>query len=855
MRIRDIVQSFRNTVRKVFFLRRFNPFDKQGRRALINQLKNRGIRAVEKVEIDLDSEKKSREQKEEKRKLEEFLTEVKLEISPYPEYPCLENNPLICSHSQKYLDKFRDGKYCPKCAFPFPLKSYQEIQGRKGLYQITNLIGYRAQGRLYQCLKNDQYIVIIKEYLFPKKYFPNSADIQPRQETFVRVGNPKLADGILRDFRLILPQEAISDEAKERCYLITNELGKLPTLKSYLKTNNLMKEEQIIRLLDQVLQSLEFLHGQKFLFANGIVEKGIIHGNINSDSLLIKDNKNNFFVYLSDFFLWENLFNPSFLATNQLEVQDDLVKLGYVCLYALLGKKINHPSQMPSPQREPKWQQIDLNVRTFIGKLISSQFKSATEARRSLKNLSLTQAKKLDHKTKIKPEEKSRKKNLWWLLALALLLGLGGIVWRLLTRPSVKTVQKQPIVKYIANIINVPEGEYKFAITDKKFDYQFNRFVEAFVAGNRYYKYAVGTANYVFLGEGIIEEDQQFIGHIQAEIKQENFATTFAPIFVNDNEEAAQKIIDFQADFAIISDLKNQAECDEKSINNNQLKICPIVYDALVVFVPFSTYEKSLHEALEGQISFEQLRDIYLGRITKWNQLSENAPNIDIKPFIPEDPVAVEFFEQQILENNPRYLEQFRARIGRGFSNNNIEQKDTITKDQNQCNTINLMKKSFNNAVGFADENENNSSDSTPCETREKYGGISFGILSKTFQNFPQCEIYPLALKTTENSAPIQLVKTKNNSALKDALDDCNKEQLYLDENLFWSQQQEETYPLIFTLAVMYPDLKKREDVFNNHYQMGEKFVKILKTEEAQCWLREAQLIPLQPLKNCENLL
>lgn len=839
MQIRDIIQSVKN---KLTQINRFNIFNDQGRKAIANQLQNRGIKSLENINISLDSEQKTVNQQQESQETSEVLTAINIDVLPYPKYDCLQKNPLICSHSQQYLDKFPAGKYCPKCAFPFPLKIQEKITGRKGLYQIENRLNYRNQGRLYQAIKNDNYKVIIKEYLFPKKYFPNPADIKPRQETFIRLGNLQLTDGILRDFRLILPQEAISDLEQERCYLITDELGNLPNLKEYLKTNNLMTQKQIVRFLDQVLQSLEFLHQQKFLLANGVIKNGLIHGNISPESLLIKsENNNNFFIYLCDFYLWENLFDSASFSASTLEPKDDLISLGYVCLYALIGKKISEPSQIPSLKNDPKWQKIDLNLRAFIGKLINSEFTTAKEARKGLKNLSLDKAKNIDNNKGVKPPLKPIKRNFWGLFALFSFLGLGGIIWYLFYINSVKTIKYEPMVKYISNIINIAEGRYKIAIPNSKF----NDLVDTSIIEENY---NIGTPSYVFLGEGIVEQNTKFIDYIQTQINQNNIPITFEPIYIGNKEDAENKINTFEADFAIISDLKKQPECENENLGNNQFNTCSIAYDGIVVFVPFSTYKKSLHKALEGQITLAELRDIYLGKITKWNQLRENAPDIDIKILIPDEPMAIAIFEQEVLKNNSRDIKKFRERL----SENKIEQKDTLIKDENKCNTISLMKQAFNNSVGFVDENNKSKSDSIQCQSSEKYGAISFGILSKTFQNFPQCEIYPLALKTDENSAPIQLIKTKDNSNLDNALANCDKEKLFIDEDVF---RREEKYPLSFTLAILYPVFdENNNDLFNNHYHMGEKFAKMMKTEEAQCWLKESQLIPLQPLKNCDDL-
>jgi serine/threonine protein kinase len=826
MRIKEIVNFARN---KVTRFNQFNPLTRQGRQSFVNLFRNKAIRSVE--EFDISQAKKEKKELEKK---VEFVTEIGLDVSPYVEYKCLESNPLICSHAQQYLDRFPKGRFCPKCSFPFPLKINRELQGKKGKYRIEKLVGYRHQGRLYQALKNDQDLVIIKEYLLPQKCFPNSEDIQQRQYSFMGVANFQLAEGISRDFRLVIPQEAITDSAEQKCYLITDERGSFTSLKVYLQHHPLMTEKQIIRLIDQVLQSLEFLHQQKLLLANGMIEEGIIHGNISAESLLIRGENNQFFVYLSDWGFWENLFSDSPYSST-FNPLVDLVDLGYVCLYALLGRKITDPSQLPNPNTDKKWREVDLSLRTFISKLVTQQFQTAASARKSLRDLSLNKNKIAPEIKPISTPTKKSKKWLWWLLFLAMLFGLPFLYRFLITSPS-ESLKESPLVKYISNITNTPSGTFTYAIPRSKYSYDFDRYISE-------PNYNIGTASYVFLGKGIIQENIALIEHIQNQI-QENILINFKYIQVDDRESAQEQIKNFQADFAIISEPNKFAQCESGEQRNEDFNNCTIAYDGIVVFVPFSTYSQSLHKALQGKITFSQLRDIYLGKITKWNELVENAPSIEIKLMIPEDPIAVEIFENQVLQKSA-LIERFRNNIKTG----KIEPKDTLIQDKNQCNTINYMKASFNNAVGFSEEKGDVITSANLCQTSDKNGAISFGILSKTFQNFPQCEVYPLALIPDNSETPIQLIKTIDNSNINNALENCAKEKLVMDENLFRKQE----YPLAFTLSILYPVTKTENDVFDPRYHIGEKFAKIMVTEEAQCWLQQAQLIPLQPLKYCDS--
>ena len=124
-------------------------------------------------------------------------------------------------------------------------------------------MGTRGWGRLYSGLHlKDKQPVVIKEYLLPKRCF-NAEETFSRKESFKRIGGVNLADGRVQNFRVLNTWEAIADEKGERCYLITKDVGPKQTVREYLREKGAMTPNRVRELLNQALQTLEFLHSHK----------------------------------------------------------------------------------------------------------------------------------------------------------------------------------------------------------------------------------------------------------------------------------------------------------------------------------------------------------------------------------------------------------------------------------------------------------------------------------------------------------------------------------------------------------------------------------------------------------------
>jgi serine/threonine protein kinase len=198
------------------------------------------------------------------------------------------------------------------------------------------------------------------------------------------------AGDFVNDYRLM--SKAIADEKGERCYLISQRIEASQTLSQYLQQNGKMTASQVREILNQTLQTLEFLHSQKIRFPSNQVKQGIAHGNINLDSVLIKSTSNQqFYIYLCDLAIWENLFIPPAIVQPALAQQErDLESLGLVAFYLLAGRTSDYASNQPlDPKDNQQWSTTDVHLKQFIEQLIglSTPFSNAEAARQALMQL------------------------------------------------------------------------------------------------------------------------------------------------------------------------------------------------------------------------------------------------------------------------------------------------------------------------------------------------------------------------------------------------------------------------------------------------------------------------------------
>ncbi|GBE91065.1 substrate-binding domain-containing protein [Nostoc cycadae] len=686
----------------------------------------------------------------------------------YRKYRCWMGNPLGCEWPKKTLEQNPTAKTCQNCGFPGIIPPKTEFRGYKGRYRIDSYIGNRGLGRLYQGIQlTDQQPAIIKEYLLPQQAF-NAEETRDRKQAFERLAGLNLADGRIQDIRLNFPWDAIADPVAERCYLVTNgNIDAYPTLRTYLTNNNqAMSERDVYRVLDQVLQTLQFLHGQKFSLPTGQIQQGIAHGNINLDSLLIMADTKEFFIHLSDLALWENLFDLSTKKNIIPTVAKDLVDLGYVAFYLLAGNTLDADID---PKKEQYWQSVTPDFKAFLFKLLGldTPFNYAEEARQAL--LNIYQA--LPRQVLIINAKSENKKNKFYrpsILILSILASLflvGIISWLIQKFKYQESVVEEPVVCCLKSVTGVPAGKFNYS-GEQDSTWSFIR----------------GQKNLILQNKPLEEKLKESQPQLQLSYQEKDGI-----------DQVIANVQSSKTDFAIANMLEQFSP---------ELKHQVFAYDALVVFVAFSysKREQSLPKALNGQISIEQVQDLYTGKITNWNQLKgRNLPNLPVKLYIPNNAESIRIFEHRILKSESA-INAFHS-----LKNSTIN----ITS----LSTINMLQQVLSDFE------------------KEATGSIGFATLS---QVFGQCSAYPLAI-ADGNKPAVQTLVQDNDKSIDPNTDLCDDKGSYKPNTKVFTTG---SYLLSYPLVVLYPGDNSRPPI-------GQKFAEMLRTTEVQQILEKAGLVPL----------
>ncbi|MEH1894511.1 MAG: substrate-binding domain-containing protein [Nostoc sp.] len=694
----------------------------------------------------------------------------------YQEYPCSYNSPLSCDRPFQTAQQIKGAKFCLECGFPATLPQEAEIKGNQGTYQIASFIGVRGLGRLYSGIQlKDKQPVIIKEYLLPNRSF-NESETQKRKDTFKRVGGVSLADSRIQNFRLVETKEAIADEKGERCYLITQEIESSQTLGKYLIEKGAMTSLDVREVLNQGLQTLQFLHTQKLRFPSNQTQLGITHGNINLDSTLIKVEKNQkFSIYFCDLAIWENLFIPPIIQPAPARPEQDLESLGLLAFYLWAGRTINFLSNQPlDPRDNQQWPDTDSHLKQFIYRLIGLEtpFENAETARQALLQLPKEdRGNSSVRSTASQVIEKPLPMPLILLGILALLLLCGGILYWLLGKKTDNPNQYilwSRLVRNFSEVPNVPSGQFTYTgEKDSTWSFVLTQSVDNSRLGDlltRPKPDATATFNY----ESVLSSN------------------------INNPIKSIEEVQTSKKDFAITSLADNITD---------KLTKRQVAYDGLLVFVAFNKRDSNLANALGGQINIEQLRQIYTGKITNWQQISPKLPNLTVKPFAPTEPEAISKFKEIILKNAPQDEALFTAKVT----------KLDTTKTQNQIRSETLEGRTT--------------------------GIISFGIISKTSS---QCTGYPLAIADGKKSAIQPLFQRRDRRSINPSDDLCQHDDYYVDVTTFQS------YPLGYPIFVVYPKDSSR-------LPGGSTFAQMLTTRQGQCLLSKVGLVALQPMPDDIN--
>lgn len=660
------------------------------------------------------------------------------------------------------------------------------IGGRKGNYQVESWLSRRGHGYLFRAsrLGADQQ-VIVKEYLLNPRLF-NELELRQRQQTFENLAGLTLADGRLQDLRIVMPIEAIADSrASHRCYLISQELDGSPTLADKLFDLGAFAPVVVHEILLQTLQSLSLLHHQKFAVQSGQVQQGMHHGNLSLDSLLWVENKDKFYIYLTDLALWENIFLlsttqvPSNLTrTSQqeqktLKRQQDLKALGQVAFDLLRGEK----THALLAQDEESWHPgVDPQLKAVIVKLlgIDTPFASALEARQAL--LRIVPEDIVAYSAGAIAEEEPPEKKINWLPFLASGLGLSLFLIGLFIYSKQATSDEESAAFFPAcclrEIDAVPAGEFTYAS----------------VKG--------GSWGYVLSHEDLERPGWSLQKHLESAYPELKLT--------HQTSLSVETVITLvkmgMVDFGVVPGIYPLPPNLDSQI---------IGYDGLAVFVAFNYAKRSqgLTASLDGTLSVSAIEQLYRGKIDEWQKLG--GTKLPVQLYAPDLPEARQVFEHFVLKH---------------ITFNDLAQAedvDIITEQPFEM--FRSVIRDFEQTGGS-----------------KQVGGVGFAPLSWVFG---QCSVYPLAIQRDGNDLNdlngVQPLMLDSGQAIKPSTDLCDQKGLYQPNvELFRTN----AYPLAYPLMVIFP----RD---NSLPPAGRKFAEALITVEGQRLLQDAGLVPLSDVE------
>jgi len=449
------------------------------------------------------------------------------------------------------------------------LAEKSEIISLRGRYRLEFLHSIRGKGRLYQGTDTaSEQGVAIREYLLPPPHF-SQRETRDRKEVFMLRGGLRLADGRPPNLRVVEPWDAIGDQQEPRCYLVSRgEVDLYPSLRVYLEERGPLPPDQVRQILYQVLQTLESLHGQKFALPSGQVQAGLAHGNLSLDSLLISPtdpdqppHERQFFIYLCDLALWEDLFLPPALPPTQPTPAKDLTALGYVGFWLLAGRTVDRHGKPLNPRDPEHWLPRDPSLNRFVRRLvgIDAPFESAAVARRALRSLPVEPGPAGDDsETASQDVDEVRRRRGWWkwvFLALLLSLVAGGLTRWLLRR--LNRAQASPVICCIDQVPAVPRGEFDYTAAQRSTG-----------------EYALRQPNLVARGRSFEEE---------IEARRENLALNYRS--ERTGELAIARVERGESDFAIAALTRRPGERGAPELPN-ELRASRFAYDGIAVFGP-----------------------------------------------------------------------------------------------------------------------------------------------------------------------------------------------------------------------------------------------------------------------------
>ena len=691
------------------------------------------------------------------------------------------------------------------------------LKSLRNHYTIGTCIETGIRTRLYQATTRSDEPVLIKEYPLLERDL-NPEEIEVRQKAFERLIELNLKIGNGPDFRVVKLVDAIAHSKERCCYLITKPINHNTTLEAYLEKHGAMPAKQIREVLRQVLETLRYLHtAYRVHFPSGDSERGLPHGNLSLNSLLIRHvegitSDRQFFIYVSDLELWEHLFHPrtsprfhpkvANIARNLGADKQDLAALGWVG-FLLAGGTLDDTglSQPFELQSEQPWQALnDEPLRGFLQNLWGPEprFRTAEQALHALIQLDqprMASAEQLPEASDIHLARRGLLALMLGVLALGCLGLLSWFVWRELIgtgqspEPTVKVpfpVTRINAVENAPSIINYwvePGGAWDFALQR------------------------------TFTPAGLNPSRQTLMTALHDRCRGRCGSLKLIQKSLPDLNFSRQ---DEDRSFLFSKLLLGNAQVGLARLSNDipkGLGTRAVAYDALAVIVPFIDPYRAQNTvgALGRSITLEELRQLYTDTETPEDQLKLHGHRV--KLFFPETRETIQLFETLVLQNSDQIdkfwqLKQRAENRDRTFLK---EEKTKKNKDINP-NIYEIMLTDFENSNG-------------------EVIGIGFDRLSRAFN---QCSVYPLAIQQGIQTVPT-LVQP-NGESIDENTDLCGAKGSYFPNV--------ENYPLKYELGVVFSQ---------ENANAGQKLAEILLTTEGQYLMSQVGLIPKQPMQNLLN--
>ncbi|MEL6814016.1 MAG: hypothetical protein AAFP03_04280 [Cyanobacteria bacterium J06598_3] len=722
-----------------------------------------------------------------------------------------------------------------------------------GRYTIGECQRNSPRYRRYAGIQNNgNHPVWIHEYLLPEDDF-NHKDAEARRNAFKDIIDLNLRLGNDRDFRVHKLQDVVAS-VERRCFLITQAVPLSTPLAEDLRRLGPMMPFQVRRALHQALQTLQYLHSSyRVRWPNNNIERGLYHGNLSLESLWVRRSEvlvgveePQFFIYFSNFALWEHLFGDpgehryrGEVAQSIAElgsISQDLAALGKVAFYLLQGGELNPRTGRPGDPRDPNDWPDELQhhpLQSFIYRLLGlgnqQPFNSAGNALTALHQLPLHRVEAPVTFAEEAPVERDGVSG-YWIVLFALLGGLLGVLG---LRPFLSWVGGGGAIASnqctepcrLQSVTDLPTGAISYGLeTGGAWQTAFNK-------AQSWPK--VVAASDVSESSGEKPASLASAPRFEATLEQRVAEAGNASLAL-DLETKSSDVSDLYA--ALASGEISFALTRVPASLPDTLSAEVVAYDGIVAVVPYSdaTREGNIAQRLDGQISLATLREIYTGELTslKGNQIKAYFP---LLPQVNRTTGTVRFreksgaiapFTERLFTDELPLQSAFRDLKAKAMGSLERDiQRDIFEEGRPlRYDLFARMFRDFENALV-----------ETPKTVPTTIG---FEQLSRVLG---QCSVYPLAVSNGRGKAVQPLLQTGDRPV-------DVRTNLCDDKGSYWANVeafQSGDYPLAYPLAVVYP----------KESAAGKAMADLLKTAEGQYLLNEAGLVPTMPIPTIRKVL